>query len=196
MTRYCVIFTVQFLNMDLLSIYHFNLSLSSMQDLEGSSQHVKQFQYTGWPSQGVPSSAVGLIDLREQVEKWQRNSGDKPIVIHCRYSTLITITLTTIILTTIIITYSAANRTICLLMVALTAMIACTVWCWWRSTRKHCLPEKNTRLKNAVKCSQSSRIKKRSQWKKNAHTKSVLSIIIVSKAGPLDSASTLDTKFK
>ena len=34
----------------------------------------------------MPSSAVGLIDLREQVEKWQRNSGDKPIVIHCRYT--------------------------------------------------------------------------------------------------------------
>ena len=65
---------------------HIDNRLPMLQDVEGSSQHVKQFQYTGWPSQGVPSSAVGLIDLREQVEKWQRNSGDKPIIIHCRYA--------------------------------------------------------------------------------------------------------------
>ncbi|XP_019855187.1 PREDICTED: receptor-type tyrosine-protein phosphatase F-like isoform X2 [Amphimedon queenslandica] len=52
-------------------------------DAEGSSQHVKQFQYVSWPSKGVPDSAIGLLDVREQVEKWQRNSGDKPIVVHC-----------------------------------------------------------------------------------------------------------------
>jgi protein tyrosine phosphatase len=52
-------------------------------DPEGSSQHIKQFQYVSWPSKGVPLSAIGLLDLREQVEKWQRTSGDKPIVVHC-----------------------------------------------------------------------------------------------------------------
>ena len=63
-----------------MSLYLF-VSLSHP---EGSSQHVKQFQYISWPSQGVPNTAVGLLDVREQVEKWQRNSGDKPIIVHCR----------------------------------------------------------------------------------------------------------------
>uniref|UniRef100_A0A1X7SZ32 Uncharacterized protein n=1 Tax=Amphimedon queenslandica TaxID=400682 RepID=A0A1X7SZ32_AMPQE len=44
-------------------------------DAEGNSQHVKQFQC-------VPDFAVGFLDVREQVEKCQRNSDDKPIVIH------------------------------------------------------------------------------------------------------------------
>ena len=57
------------------------------QDAEGSSHQIKQFHYTGWPMEGVPNSAIGLLDIREQVEKWQRNSGDKPIVVHCRYCT-------------------------------------------------------------------------------------------------------------
>ena len=54
----------------------------SIQD--GSSLPVKQFQYTGWPEEGVPDTGSGLIDLIGQVQKWQRNSGDKPIVVHCR----------------------------------------------------------------------------------------------------------------
>ena len=54
----------------------------SVQD--GSSLPVKQFQYTGWPEEGVPDTGSGLIDLIGQVQKWQRNSGDKPIVVHCR----------------------------------------------------------------------------------------------------------------
>ena len=44
---------------------------------------MKQFQYTGWPEQGVPDSGSGLIDLIGQVQKWQRSSGDKPVVVHC-----------------------------------------------------------------------------------------------------------------
>ena len=45
---------------------------------------VKQFQYIGWPEEGVPDNGGGLIDLIGQVQKWQRSSGDKPIVVHCR----------------------------------------------------------------------------------------------------------------
>ncbi len=44
---------------------------------------MKQFQYTGWPEEGVPDSGSGFIDLIGQVQKWQRSSGDKPIVAHC-----------------------------------------------------------------------------------------------------------------
>ena len=52
---------------------------------DGSSLFVKQFHYLGWPESGrVPESGVGLIDLIGQVQKWQRSSGDKPIVVHCR----------------------------------------------------------------------------------------------------------------
>ncbi len=50
---------------------------------DGSSLPVKQFQYTGWPEEGVPDSGSGFIDLIGQVQKWQRSSGDKPIVVHC-----------------------------------------------------------------------------------------------------------------
>ena len=44
---------------------------------------MKQFQYTGWPEEGVPDASTGLIDLVGQVQKWQRNSGTHPIVVHC-----------------------------------------------------------------------------------------------------------------
>lgn len=58
----------------------FNL-IFDLQD--GSSLPVKQFQYTGWPEEGVPDAGTGLIDLVGQVQKWQRNSGTHPIVVHC-----------------------------------------------------------------------------------------------------------------
>ena len=45
---------------------------------------MKQFQYTGWPEEGVPDMGSGLIDVIGQVQKWQRSSGDRPIVVHCR----------------------------------------------------------------------------------------------------------------
>ena len=45
---------------------------------------MKQFQYIGWPEEGIPDNGGGLIDLIGQVQKWQRSSGDKPIVVHCR----------------------------------------------------------------------------------------------------------------
>ena len=51
---------------------------------DGSSLNVKQFQYTDWPEDSVPSSGSGLIDLIGQVQKWQMSSGDKPIIVHCR----------------------------------------------------------------------------------------------------------------
>ena len=44
---------------------------------------MKQFQYTGWPEEGIPDAGTGLIDLAGQVQKWQRNSGVHPIVVHC-----------------------------------------------------------------------------------------------------------------
>lgn len=51
---------------------------------DGSSLLVKQFQTTTWPEEGVPETAAAMIDLIGQVQKWQMNSGNKPIVVHCR----------------------------------------------------------------------------------------------------------------
>ena len=45
---------------------------------------MKHFQYMGWPEDGVPENGSGLIDLIGQIQKWQRSSGDQPIVVHCR----------------------------------------------------------------------------------------------------------------
>ena len=44
---------------------------------------MKQFQFTEWPEGGVPDTGSGLIDLLGQVQKWQMNSGSKPIIVHC-----------------------------------------------------------------------------------------------------------------
>ena len=53
-----------------------------------SSQQVKLFQFTDWPEDmgSAPNHGTGLIDLIGQVQKWQMNSGNKPIIVHCRYS--------------------------------------------------------------------------------------------------------------
>ena len=51
-----------------------------------SSLPVRQFQFTAWPEEGgkTPESGTDLIDLIGQVQKWQRTSGDRPVVVHCR----------------------------------------------------------------------------------------------------------------
>ena len=51
---------------------------------DDSSLPVKHFQYTDWPEQSVPASGSGIIDLIGQVQKWQRSSGDRPVIVHCR----------------------------------------------------------------------------------------------------------------
>jgi protein tyrosine phosphatase len=49
---------------------------------DGSTLPVKQFQYKDWPEEGVPDTSGGLLDLMEQVQRWQRNS-NRLIVVHC-----------------------------------------------------------------------------------------------------------------
>ena len=51
---------------------------------DGSSLSVKQYQYTDWSEDSIPTSGSGLIDLIGQVQKWQMSSGDRPMIIHCR----------------------------------------------------------------------------------------------------------------
>ena len=52
---------------------------------DGSSLPVKQFQYTGWPEDGVnvPDSSEGLFNLMNLVQRWQWRSGNHPIAVHC-----------------------------------------------------------------------------------------------------------------
>lgn len=47
------------------------------------SRTVTQFQYIDWPDTGLPESGVGIVDLIGQVQKWQQQSGNTIIVIHC-----------------------------------------------------------------------------------------------------------------
>ena len=49
-----------------------------------SSHLVKHFQYTDWPESSVPAAGSAIIDLIGQVQRWQRSSGDRPVVVHCR----------------------------------------------------------------------------------------------------------------
>ena len=59
-----------------------NVMVYSSQD--GSSRPVKQFQYTGWPEEGVPDTSEDLFYLMDRrVQRWQWNSGNHPIVVHC-----------------------------------------------------------------------------------------------------------------
>lgn len=51
---------------------------------EKDSRTVCQFQYTDWPDTGLPDSGVGIVDLIGQVQKWQQQSGNTAIVLHCR----------------------------------------------------------------------------------------------------------------
>ena len=46
---------------------------------------MKQFQSAAWPEEGVPDCSSVMIDLIGQVQKWQMSSGNKPIIVHCRY---------------------------------------------------------------------------------------------------------------
>ncbi|XP_031573109.1 receptor-type tyrosine-protein phosphatase delta-like [Actinia tenebrosa] len=44
---------------------------------------VRQYQYMDWPDIGLPESGVGVIDLIGQIEKWQQQSCNSMITVHC-----------------------------------------------------------------------------------------------------------------
>ena len=56
------------------------------QQTTSDSHTIIQYHYTGWPEHGSPSSGAGMIDLIGQVIKRQQQSGNHPIVVHCRYT--------------------------------------------------------------------------------------------------------------
>ncbi|XP_023930774.1 tyrosine-protein phosphatase non-receptor type 11-like [Lingula anatina] len=46
---------------------------------------VKQFHFTGWPTNGVPIDPTALVKFREEVEKHEILVEDQgPVVVHCR----------------------------------------------------------------------------------------------------------------
>ncbi|XP_020557863.1 receptor-type tyrosine-protein phosphatase F isoform X7 [Oryzias latipes] len=51
---------------------------------DGQSKTIRQFQFTGWPEQGVPQRVEGFIDFIGQVHKTKEQFGqDGPITVHC-----------------------------------------------------------------------------------------------------------------
>ncbi|XP_062251215.1 protein tyrosine phosphatase receptor type Fa [Platichthys flesus] len=51
---------------------------------DGQSRTIRQFQFTGWPEQGVPKTGEGFIDFIGQVHKTKEQFGqDGPITVHC-----------------------------------------------------------------------------------------------------------------
>ena len=65
-------------------IYLFNSSFLLLIFQESASRVVRQYHYTGWPDVGSPDSGTGLIDLIGQVQRWQQQSGNTTITVHCR----------------------------------------------------------------------------------------------------------------
>lgn len=60
---------------------------------EKHSRLVRHFHFHGWPEIGIPSDGKGMIDLIAAVQKQQQQSGNHPIVVHCRYAYTCTHTL-------------------------------------------------------------------------------------------------------
>lgn len=47
----------------------------------GEKRRIVQFQYTGWPDQGIPESRASFLNLIDFVN--QENIGRRPVVVHC-----------------------------------------------------------------------------------------------------------------
>uniref|UniRef100_A0A8C5QAK9 protein-tyrosine-phosphatase n=1 Tax=Leptobrachium leishanense TaxID=445787 RepID=A0A8C5QAK9_9ANUR len=61
-----------------------NFAVTSSQ--EKHTRLVRQFHFHGWPEIGIPVEGKGMIDLIAAVQKQQQQTGNHPIVVHCRNS--------------------------------------------------------------------------------------------------------------
>lgn len=54
---------------------------------EGTARTVRHYQFTSWPENGKPSKSATtqMIEMLGKIEKSQQQSGNGPIVIHCRW---------------------------------------------------------------------------------------------------------------
>ncbi|MGH0128174.1 UNVERIFIED_CONTAM: hypothetical protein FKN15_033894 [Acipenser sinensis] len=65
---------------DTCSVRDFMLSFSP----EKQTRLVRQFHFHGWPEIGIPADGKGMIDIIAAVQKQQQQSGNHPIIVHCR----------------------------------------------------------------------------------------------------------------
>jgi len=62
-----------------------SLLVLSVDVKDGQSRTVRQFQFTDWPEQGIPSSGEGFIEFIGHVQKTKEQFGqDGPVTVHCR----------------------------------------------------------------------------------------------------------------
>lgn len=54
---------------------------------EKQTRMIRHFHFHGWPEIGIPAEGKGMIDIIAAVQKQQQQSGNHPIVVHCRYNT-------------------------------------------------------------------------------------------------------------
>ena len=57
-------------------------SESIFQDVQ--SRMITQFHYTAWPENDRPRSTSSILNMVDQLQKWQQANGDKVITIHCK----------------------------------------------------------------------------------------------------------------
>lgn len=51
-----------------------------IEDMQGASRIITQFQYTSWPDHGLPVSTTAFLDLVRMVEKHKKTG---PVIVHC-----------------------------------------------------------------------------------------------------------------
>lgn len=52
---------------------------------EKQTRVIRHFHFHGWPEVGIPAEGKGMIDIIASVQRQQQQSGDHPIVVHCRW---------------------------------------------------------------------------------------------------------------
>ncbi|KAG7254822.1 hypothetical protein CRUP_001885 [Coryphaenoides rupestris] len=51
---------------------------------EKQTRTIRHFHFHGWPEIGIPAEGKGMIDIIAAVQRQQQQSGNHPIVVHCR----------------------------------------------------------------------------------------------------------------
>ncbi|MEQ2157533.1 hypothetical protein GOODEAATRI_002726 [Goodea atripinnis] len=51
---------------------------------EKQTRTIRHFHFHGWPEIGIPAEGKGMIDIIASVQRQQQQSGNHPIVVHCR----------------------------------------------------------------------------------------------------------------
>lgn len=63
--------------------FHHSSNVSSVEQ-EKETRLVRHFHFHGWPEIGIPVEGKGMINIIAAVQKQQQQSGNHPIVVHCR----------------------------------------------------------------------------------------------------------------